>query len=408
MQLSLFSNVKTVYANSDGPLDNESLYRRVAREAGISLKTVKEKSPIGESGQMHSKFQREVRWHQQTLKTAGLLQHTGQRGRWELTKEGKTSLRKAQPKASMVAFSTDLGTALWSLSADVFNAIDAPVTLCLTSPPYPLAKPRAYGNPSLNDYIEFIVDSMQPIVANLVDGGSICLNVSNDIFCPGTPARSIYREKLVIALAEELGLWKMDELIWSNPNKCPGPVRWASMTRQQLNVGYEPIYWFSNNPKKAIANNRRVLQPHSEKHLDFVRRGGNRMEKSCSDGAYRTPAGGYSRETEGRIPRNILTYPHNCPAQSKYKAAARSMGLAAHGAPYPLKLALFLIQFLSREGDLVVDPFAGSLTTAEGAEITGRKWLVTDCMLEYVLGGSTRFAHRESFRINPDFAALAA
>ncbi|OLF81952.1 DNA methyltransferase [Marinobacter sp. C18] len=408
MQLSLFSSVKSVYANTDGPLDNESLYRRVAREAGISLHQVNEKSPIGESGQMHSKFQREVRWHQQTLKAAGLLKRTEQRGRWELTKEGKTSLRKVQPRASMVAFSTRLGTALWSLSADVFEAIDAPITLCLTSPPYPLAKPRAYGNPTLDDYIRFVVDSMRPIVANLVDGGSICLNISNDIFCPGTPARSIYREKLVIALAEELGLWKMDVLAWANPCKAPGPVQWASKTRQQLNVGYEPIYWFSNNPQRAIADNRRVLQPHSEKHLAYVRRGGNQVERSYSDGAYRTLAGAYSQETAGKIPRNVLTYPHNCPAQKRYKAAARNMGLAAHGAPYPLALALFLIRFLSREGDLVVDPFGGSLTTAEGAEITGRKWLTTDCIFDYVMGGSTRFSHLPSFEMNPDFAAMAA
>ncbi|WP_138437853.1 site-specific DNA-methyltransferase [Marinobacter shengliensis] len=408
MQLSLFNSVKTVYAKADGALDNESLYRRVAREANIPLQVLNGMAPIGESGQMHSKVKREIRWHQQTLKHAGLLQNSGKRGRWELTREGKTTLRKVQPKASMVAFSTDLGAALWSLSADVFESIDTPITLCLTSPPYPLAKPRAYGNPSLSQYIEFIVENIRPIAANLVDGGSICLNISNDIFVPGTPARSIYREKLVIALAEELGLWKMDELIWANPCKAPGPVQWASKTRQQLNCTYEPIYWFSNNPQKAISNNRRVLEPHTEQHLAYVRSGGNRTAQSHSDGAYRTRAGAYSQETPGRIPRNILTYPHNCPAQSRYKAAAREMGIAVHGAPYPLELAKFLIKFLSRAGDLVVDPFAGSLTTAEGAEETGRKWLVTDCIYDYVLGGSTRFYGRPSFEMNPAFAALAA
>lgn len=408
MQLSLFSAVKAVYSKAEGTLDNESLYRRVAREAEIPLHVLNDMDPIGETGQKHSKVKREIRWHQQTLKHAGLLRNSGKRGHWELTKEGKSTLRKAQPKASMVAFSTDLGAALWSLSADVFEAIDTPITLCLTSPPYPLAKPRAYGNPSLAQYIEFIVDSIRPIVANLVDGGSICLNVSNDIFVPGTPARSIYREKLVIALAEELGLWKMDELIWANPCKAPGPVQWASKTRQQLNFTYEPIYWFTNNPEKAISNNRRVLEPHTERHLAFVRSGGNQVERNHSDGAYRTRAGAYSQETPGRIPRNILTYPHRCASQSRYKAAARNAGLPVHGAPYPLALAEFLIRFLSRRGDLVVDPFAGSLTTAEGAENNDRRWLVTDCIYEYVLGGSTRFHDRPSFKMNPEFAALAA
>ena len=407
MQLSLFEHVKKAYSQAEGPLSNERLYSAVAKSAGVPASKIHDAIPVGEAGKPRSPFTREVRWHQQTLKHAGLLQKGSHRGLWELTRVGKVQLRKIQPKSTLVAFSTELGTALWSLSDDVFNELDAPITLCLTSPPYPLRRARAYGNPELSEYIEFVVESLRPIAKNLVEGGSICLNISNDIFEPGTPARSLYREKLVIALAEELGLWKMDELIWHNPCKPPAPAMWASRTRQQLNATYEPILWLSNNPARVKSDNRRVLQPHSQKHLDWVRSGGVKSSRSHSDGAYRVRAGSYGTETAGKIPRNILTFPHNCPSQSAYKAKARDLGLPPHGAPYPLALATFLIRFLSEEGDLVVDPFGGSLTTGLASEQENRRWLLTGCMYEYLRGGGERFADVGSMVWHSQFLSAA-
>ena len=57
----------------------------------------------------------------------------------------------------------------------------------------------------------------------------------------------------------------------------------------------------------------------------------------------------------------------------------------------PLALAKFLVEWLSRPGDLVVDPMAGTLTTAKAAEITGRRWLASELHLEYLLAGAYRF-----------------
>lgn len=66
----------------------------------------------------------------------------------------------------------------------------------------------------------------------------------------------------------------------------------------------------------------------------------------------------------------------------------------------PLELASLLIRFLSEPGDLVVDNFAGSLTTARAAELLGRRWLSTEVMLEYVLGAATRFTDAPGFHLN--------
>jgi DNA modification methylase len=399
-QLELFSSVLHAYSAKDnGVLDNRTLYERVAKATGKTDKELNERVPIGAAGALHNPFARKVRWYQQTLKTAGILERVeSERGVWSLTKPASKDLNKISPTVSLVGFSTDLGVAILGCAESVFASRMDEITLVITSPPYPLHTPRAYGNPTLDQYVDWICKMLEPVVRNLVPGGSICLNLSNDIFEPGMPARSIYREELVVALHRRLGLWKMDELIWHNPSKPPGPLRYASIDRTQLNVAWEPVYWFTNDPRRVKSNNRRVLQPHTERHLDLIHNGGEQRTASFSDGAYLLKPGSYGNKTEGRIPRNILTFGHRCSAQTAYKKAARELGLPVHGAPFPLKLASFLIEFLSEPGDLVADLFMGSFTVADAAERLGRRWLGTECMIEYVLGGSTRFTSAPGFR----------
>jgi DNA modification methylase len=400
-QLELFSSVLHAYsAENSEVLDNRTLYETVAKTCGISEAEVESKVPIGEAGALHSPFKRKVRWYQQTLKTAGILERVeGERGVWSLTKPASKDLNQISSSVSLVGFSTDLGIAILGCCETVFASTREHISLVVTSPPYPLAVPRAYGNPTEKDYVDWICKTLEPVVRNLVPGGSICLNVSNDIFLTSSPARSLYRERLVLALHEKLGLWKMDELIWENKSKPPGPIRYASIDRTQLNVVFEPVYWFTNNPHLVKSDNRRVLMEHNERHLKLIQQGGENRNASFSDGAYMLKPGQYRNPTEGKIPRNILSFGHRCAAQTAYKKAARELGLPVHGAPMPMKLAEFLIKFLSEPGDIIADPFSGSFTTAHAAERLGRRWIATDCMVEYVLGGATRFMDAPGFEL---------
>lgn len=63
----------------------------------------------------------------------------------------------------------------------------------------------------------------------------------------------------------------------------------------------------------------------------------------------------------------------------------------------PLRVAEFLVRFLTQEEDIVVDPFGGTLTTAMAAERTGRRWLVVEKMLAYLRGGAERFLQAPGF-----------
>lgn len=390
------------YANApNGRSSNEALYRTAAGRAGMPLDQFLAKSPIGQSGQSHSTAARRLRWHQQDLKRLGWLEPVpGQRGQWQLTDKAKARLTPQEPKRVLVAYSTDLGVALWGSCEDVFARFDQPITLCLTSPPYPLAKPRNYGNVPLAAYIDWLCRQLEQIAKLLVPGGTIALNISNDIFDPRSPARSLYREKLVIALCERLGLHKMDELIWENPCKPPGPVQWASIHRMQLNVGWEPVYVFCNDPRKCLADNRRVLQEHTERHLKTIRAGGEGRYARQADGAYTVRPHSFGQETDGRIPRNVLRYVQSSADHdlSRARYAARAARLPTHGAGMPLALADFLVRYLCPEDGLVAEPFWGWGTTGFAAEINGRPWVGTELMGEYLVGSAERFAQRPGFR----------
>ncbi len=398
-QVDLFEHVLGVYAEADRPISNSALYRLVGQRAGIEPEEWGATAAIGKAGAPHSPLKRRVRWWQQSAKLLGLLERQeGARGVWRITPRGKKKLTPAAPGQVLLGFSTDLGVALWAAAQDVFSAIDTPITLCLSSLPYPLAVPRAYGNPRESEYVDWAVRLLEPIAKLLVPGGSICLNLSNDIFLSGTPARSLYLERLTIALHERLGLYKMDVLIWE-ANKQPGPLRWASITRQQLNVGFEPVLWLTNNPNQVKADNRRVLLPHTEQHKALMARGGERRVTSYGDGAHRLRKGSFANATAGRIPRNVLKIATNCDDKKRTRDQAAAEGLPVHGAMMPLALADFLIRFLTEEGDVVADCCAGWMTTARAAESLGRGWIATELMGEYVLGGGIRFRSSPGFQM---------
>ncbi len=391
-QLDLFGAVLASYMDGQART-NDSLYRDLADSGLLSESELKTKVPVGRSGVGVNLAKRRIRWYQQTLKESGVLQRVpGARGTWRIAERNKNDLTKVPPKVVMLGFSTDLGVALWGSCHDVFGSLTESVAVCITSPPYALAKPRAYGNPSQDEWVDWVCRALEPIVKRLLPGGSIAVNLSNDVFEPGLPSRSLYRERFVIAMAERLGMHKMDEIVWANESKAPGPYQWASKRRMQLNTGYEPVLVFCNDPLRSFADNRRVYQPHSEEHKKLIAAGGERRARANSDGAYRVRVGAYANETPGRIPKNVLRMGHSCADQRRMRKLAREAGLPVHGATMPLALAMFLVQYLSRPGDLVVDPFGGTMTTAKACQELGRLWMSSEIVAEYLMAGRLRFA----------------
>lgn len=407
-QLDLFAHIASAYAGApDTTLDNAALYDHVAQRAGVAPEALKARLPIGTAGEMRNPIKRTIRWHQQTLKALGVIEHVeGARGLWRLSESAGERLHKIASGVKLVAFSTHLGVAIWSRCGDVYGGLNEQVALCISSPPFPLQRPRAYGNPSERDYVDFVCHALEPIVRNLLRGGSIVLGLSNDIFVTRSPARSLYVERLVLALHERLGLVLMDRVPWVNRSKPPGPTWWACIQRVQLTTAYEPLFWFTNDPASVRSDNRRVLVPHSARHQSLVHAGGEHRIATYGDGVYKIRPGAYSNPTAGAIPRNVLQRGHTCPDTRTYRQQAAALGLPIHGAMQPTAIADFFIRFLSEPGDLVVDPFGGTIRTGLAAERLGRRWLVTEWILEYLRGAAELFRYFDGFVMHPALASL--
>ena len=389
------------YASSDtGRLENADLYRWLVESKGVPPEVLSERKPIGEDGSLHSPAKRKIRWYQQTLKSMGVIKRVG-RGVWELVEPQGKNLHKAPDAVKVVAFSTELGVAIWGSNRHVFAGLNEAVALCISSPPFPLRVGRGYGNPNEQDYSDFIVRSLEPIVKSLKPGGSIVLNCSNDIFETGSPARSMYLERMILALHHELGLSLMDRIPWVNRSKPPGPTWWACVNKVQLSSAYEHILWFTNDPHNVCSDNRRVLEPHSDQHKALMDRGGAGRTAQYGDGAYRLRKHSFGNKTPGKIPRNVLERGHRCADTIAVRQIAEHLGLPAHGAMFPTSIPDFFIRFLTKPGELVIDPFGGSGKTGLSAERNARRWMLCDVILEFVRMSAELFVDFSGFWVNP-------
>ena len=399
---SLLPHVMQAYVQASGPIENDALYAAVAKSAQLSLDLFEEKAPVGKSAAQVNLLKRKIRWHQQSLRAANVITRVqDKRGVWALSEPESKELSRLNEGMSVLGFSTDLGIAIIGSCQNFFSSFDEPLHCIITSPPYPLANPRAYGNVSEKEFVSWICSTLEPAIKCMADGASLALNISNNIFMPGSPARSTYIERLILELQDRFGLSLMDRLIWENPNKPPGPIQWASKQRVQLGGGFESVIWMSTNPKKVFSNNQRVLQPHSETHKKLIAQGGEKREAVYGDGDFKIRHGSFGKPTAGKIPRNILRHSHNSAQNRAYKAACQKQGIPAHGAMMPYSLARFLVDFLTEEGQCVADTFAGSLTVAQACEDAGRKWVATERVIEYVQGGASRFSKAPGFEMAP-------
>ncbi|WP_423779262.1 DNA methyltransferase [Escherichia coli] len=69
----------------------------------------------------------------------------------------------------------------------------------------------------------------------------------------------------------------------------------------------------------------------------------------------------------------------------------KANGIKIHPARFPMQLPEFFIKMLTDEGDLVLDPFGGSMTAGAVAESLNRRWIGIDTVEEYLDGALYRF-----------------
>jgi site-specific DNA-methyltransferase (cytosine-N4-specific) len=291
-----------------------------------------------------------------------------------------------------VLWTTANGVALFGDCQDAFGLIDREsISLLLTSPPYPLLTQKAYSNiADETAYIDWMLRLAETWTDRLRPDGSLVLNIG-DVWEKGRPSLSLYQERLLIRLHDELGLRLAQRFAWFKPAALPAPAEWVTIRRIRVKPALETVLWLSKSDF-PYADNRQVLVPYSESMKRAIAGGGQAAATKPS--GYRMEEGAFSRDNGGSIPTNLLTAA-NTASSDIYMRRCRSAGLPIHPARFPAALAQFFIPLTTRKEDLVVDPFAGSFTVARVAESLGRRWIGSEQVLEYAMGGRLRFEDHE-------------
>jgi site-specific DNA-methyltransferase (cytosine-N4-specific) len=236
----------------------------------------------------------------------------------------------------------------------------------------------------------------------LPEDGSFVLNIGGS-YNKGTPTRSLYHFKLLIALVEEVGFHLAQECFWYNPAKMPVPAEWVTVRRIRVRDSVEYVWWLSKTPYPK-ASNLNVLREYSEDMIRLNRRGlretirpsGHVIRSSFNnvDAGGAIPASVVESDWDD-TPESMMKMGNNA-ANDDYTMRCKEEGIKIHPARFPAQLPRFFIKMLTEPDDVVLDPFAGSLTTGAVAEKLERQWIAGEAVEEYLKAGVFRFEASES------------
>lgn len=213
---------------------------------------------------------------------------------------------------------------------------DNSVHLMITSPPYNVSK-EYDDDLSLKEYLQLLENSFKETYRALVNGGRACINVANLGRKPYIPL-SDYISKIML----DIGFNMRGEIIWNKAASASPSTAWGS--------------W------QSAANP--ILRDIHEYILIFSK-GDYKREKGVKENSI-------TKEQFMEWTKSIWTM---------NAESARRIG---HPAPFPEELPFRLIQLYSFKGDIILDPFMGSGTTAVSAIKSDRKFVGYDISQTYV------------------------
>jgi site-specific DNA-methyltransferase (adenine-specific) len=235
------------------------------------------------------------------------------------------------------------------------------VALVVTSPPYFAGKAyeEALGEGSIpadyEAYLEMLTEVFAECARVLEPGGRIAVNVAN---LGRKPFRSLAADVTWI-LQDRLGLLLRGEVIWQKAKGAGGNCAWGS-------------FQSATNP---------VLRDLTERVIIASK---GRFDRAGS-AAKRAKAGLPSQSTIGKDRFLDLT-------TDLWEFPPESATRVGHPAPFPVELPRRFIELYTFEGDLVLDPFMGSGSTAVAAVELGRRWAGYDTDEAYAQAARERIA----------------
>lgn len=262
-----------------------------------------------------------------------------------LEKEGITYLENEIP-------SEFLNKILCKSSESMDELPENSVHLIVTSPPYNVGKEYDKGL-TLNEYKSLLGKVFKEVYRVLVPGGRACVNVANLGRKPYLPL-----DAFIIQIMLDIGFLMRGEIIWDKGSSAAASTAWGSWcsaSNPTLRDVHEYIMVFSKDTFKRPNWKGRKSTISREEFLEWT--------------------------------KSVWSFP------------AESATRVGHPAPFPVELPLRLIKLYTFEGEVVLDPFMGSGTTAIAALQTNRYFIGYEVEPEYVQLAEGRikdFLHKQS------------
>jgi len=246
------------------------------------------------------------------------------------------------------------------------------IDLIITSPPYADSRSRSYGGIKPDDYVEWFLPISAALLRVLKPTGTFVLNIKEKVV---SGERHTYVLELIIEMRRQGWLWT-EEYIWHKKNSYPG--KWPNRFRD----AWERCLQF-NKQKRFNMYQERVMVPMGDwaksrlSNLSDTDR--RRDESRVNSGFGKNVSNWVGREMA--YPTNVLHF-------------ATETGNRSHSAAFPLNLPSWFIQLFTQPGDLVLDPFLGSGTSALAAKSLSRDYLGIEIKPDYATLAACELANR--------------
>ncbi|HUE87273.1 MAG TPA: site-specific DNA-methyltransferase [Vicinamibacterales bacterium] len=256
------------------------------------------------------------------------------------------------------AFATSLGAFLIGDCLPILQQLpDSSIDLVITSPPYDRHAKYGNGEPYERDWYEgFFLDVTAQLLKKLKPHGSFVLNYRSK---RQGHERGTLQYELVFWLREQ-GFLFCEDFVWGKPSPPPGRFR------RFLKDAVEYCFHFAKSPAWQFYPEH-CLTPARWDAADRARRrrlahNYERVNEPSGQGRKRVQAG-----PDWVRPSTLLTLePEFSPNPT------------LHPARFPTALPDFFVRLMTQPGQVVLDPFAGTGTSAIAAENQGRRWVAIE------------------------------
>ena len=250
-----------------------------------------------------------------------------------------------------------LGDCASVLSTLPENSVD----FIFTSPPYADNRKKTYEGIPIHKYVEWFLPISEQLLRVLKPDGSFVLNIKERA---ADGERQTYVLELILAMKQQGWFW-IEEYIWHKKNSYPG--KWPNRFRD----AWERCLHFSKN-KRFKMFQEAVMVPMGdwkEKRLSKLSDTDKiRDESHVGSGFGKNISHWVGREYA--YPTNVLHMATEC-------------GNRGHSASFPIDLPSWFLKLFTEEGDVALDPFMGSGTTALACVNLGRRYVGIEIMESY-------------------------